>query len=263
MASIFGDIRLDKRLEELTEQMSANPTANLPRIFKDWSSLKAGYRFMNNERVSHGQIIELERQASMERMQAEAGEVLLAVQDSTSFNFAKHQATHGLGVLDNNQSAGFFAHTTLAVSEKGVPLGILGQQVWSRPYNRTGKTNARKQKPIHEKESFKWLTGIRQLAPLCQRVVTVCDREADVYELFQDAKDRELDYIVRVDGNRRLEDAPLLRDYLREISASGRYSVRVQRQVNQASREAQVEVRYATVTLLPPERCYTLPISPS
>jgi hypothetical protein len=254
MDSVFGDIRLDKRLEQLTEQMSSMSVANLPQSLTEWASLKAGYRFVNNDKVSHNGIIQTEQQATQQRIEADSGSILLAIQDSTSFNFAGRPALQGLGVLEDNHTPGFFAHSTLAVSEQGVPLGVLGQQVWSRSQNLERDKDAHKQKPITEKESFKWLQSVRQLPDTSKRVVTVCDREADVYELFQEADQQNLDYIVRASRNRRLEDAPLLRDHLGQISAADRYTITVRRQVNQAQRVATVALRYSTVTLLPPQR---------
>lgn len=253
MNSQFGDLRLDKRLDQLTEELNAIPASNLPQALTNWASLKGGYRFVNNEHVTHEGIIERERQSTVQRVEAESGEILLAVQDTTSFNFAGRSAVSGLGVLDDNQTPGFFAHTTLAVSEQGVPLGLLGQQVWSRPPNYHGVPNAHQSKPITDKESFKWLKSLHQLPALTKRVVTVCDREADIYELFQDSHSRDIDFVVRAVRNRRLEDAPLLRDQLGELSPVAQYTLAVQRQRNQAERQAIVELRYTTVTLLPPK----------
>lgn len=87
-----------------------------------------------------------------------------------------------------------------------------------------------------------------------RQIVTVCDREADVYELFQYSHDQHLDFIVRSVRHRRLEDGPLLRDHLGELSPVATYTLSVQRQVNQTQRQAQVDLRYTTVTLRPPKR---------
>ncbi|MCD4831502.1 MAG: IS4 family transposase [Anaerohalosphaeraceae bacterium] len=250
----------------MAEQLSAIPVATLPQALTDWSSLKAGYRFVNNKKVTHEGIIEIEQQATVQRVEADGSEIILAVQDTTSFNFANRAALSGLGVLEDNRTPGFFAHTTLAVSEQGVPLGVLGQQVWSRPQNLNRTKDAHKAKPISEKESFKWLAGLRQIPDIDQRVITVCDREADVYELFQDAHNQQQDFIVRAAQNRRLEDAPLLRHHLSGISAAATYTLTVRRQVNQAQRTATVEIRYATVTLLPPvnrpKKAEIIPLEP-
>ncbi len=267
MKSRFGDMRLDKRLEQLTEELSAIPMAKLAQALPGISSLKAGYRFMNNEQVTHAGIIEIERQQTWQRIAADDGQFLLAVQDTTSFNFAKRSALSGLGVLEDNRTPGFFAHTTLTVSDKGVPLGILDQQVWSRPANLNRDKEAHKQRPITEKESYKWIKGLPEKPEVIQqRVVTVCDREADLYELFQESQNRQLDFIVRVVRNRRLEDLTLLYEHLDDVQVSDTYEVTVPRQQNQAERVASVELRYTTVTLLPPKNrtqaATSLPLDP-
>lgn len=266
MNSPFGDRRLDRRLEELTEQMSAVPIAILPQLLTEQASLKAGYRFMNNPNVSHAGIIELERQATTQRIEESGDGIILAVQDTTSFSFGQRTSLSGLGVVDDNQTPGFFAHTTLAVSEQGVPLGVLAQQVWSRPPNPQRDKEAHKAKPITDKESYKWLHSLPQRSDLSKQVVTVCDREADIYELFQESRQRQHDFVVRAVRNRRLEDAPLLREHLGQLSPAVRYPLVVQRQRNQAKRQATVELRFTTVTLLPPlnrsKKAKVIPLEP-
>lgn len=135
-----------------------------------------------------------------------------------------------------------------------MPLGVLGQQVWSRAHNPNRDKEAHKAKPITKKESFKWVAGLLHLPELAKRVVTVCDREADIYDLFQEAHNQDIDFIVRAMRNRRVEDALLLRDQLGEISPAAQYTLTVQRQQNQTERLATVELRYTTVTLRPPKQ---------
>ena len=57
-------------------------------------------------------MIDIDREATLERLQNLCTPIVLAVQDPTSFNFAHHPATTGLGVVDDNRTAGFFAQTT-------------------------------------------------------------------------------------------------------------------------------------------------------
>lgn len=267
MGSVLGDRRLERRLDELTERLSAVPTANLPQVLTAQSGLKAGYRFMNNPRVTHAGIVAIERQATLQRIAAERGEVVLAVQDTTPFNFANRAGLSGLGVLEDNRTPGFFAHTLLGVSEQGVPLGLLAQQVWSRPQNLARDPAAHKTKPITEKESFKWLAGLQQLPEVTpKQVVVICDREGDIYELFQESHNRQLDFIVRSVHDRRLEDAPLLRERVSQLSPAAHYTLRVQRQRDQAERQATVALRYTSVTLRPPknrpQRARVIPLEP-
>lgn len=53
--------------------------------------------------------------------------MILAMQGTMEFNFARRSAIDGLGVLSDHWTPGFLAHPTLAMSMDGVPLGILEQ----------------------------------------------------------------------------------------------------------------------------------------
>ena len=73
---------------------------------------------------------------------------------------------------------GLLVHSTLAFTPERVPLGLLAQQVWARDPDDVGKRARRKQLPISQKESQKWLTSLEAVCsahdgvstdPLCQR----------------------------------------------------------------------------------------------
>jgi hypothetical protein len=79
---------------------------------------------------------------------------------------------------------GLLAHTALAPTTEGVPLGLLSQESWARDPARFGTVAERRRQPVAEKESQKWLTGLQRVAealPAGSRVVLVQDREADVF----------------------------------------------------------------------------------
>lgn len=199
-------------------------------------------------------MIELEREATLKRLKQAESEVILAVEDTTSFNFTHHPATTGLGVIENNRSTGFYAHTTLAVSETGVPLGLFSQEVWRRDKSAPKVPDAHKKLPITQKESMKWLTGLyKTQASPCQ-VIVIGDREADVYELFQEAKNTDTDLIIRAKSNRCLMSEGKLFEALDPQEFVATFEVEVARQVNQEKRVAQVGLRYGSVTLRPPQR---------
>ena len=97
--------------------------------------------FWGNPRVTHEAIMTMQRAETLLRLRGE--ERMLLVQDTTSFNFSHHPATQGLGPLENRHCRGFLAHTTLAVSEVGVPLGVMHQQVWARRDEEVGSRHRR------------------------------------------------------------------------------------------------------------------------
>jgi hypothetical protein len=45
MKSVFGDKRLDRRLEDMVDGFSAIPSGQLPQALTTWSQLKGGIGF--------------------------------------------------------------------------------------------------------------------------------------------------------------------------------------------------------------------------
>ena len=90
----------------------------------------------------------------------------------------------------------------MALTIQGVPLGILEQQTWTRPVKaeKKKKKNPTPSKSISRKESKRWLTGLvsAELAiPSTTTVVTVADREGDIYDLFALEREPNSELLIR------------------------------------------------------------------
>src|SRR5262249_288980 len=81
----------------------------------------------------------------------------VAFQDTTEVNWTSLRATTGLCPLGHTACRGLFVHSTLALTPARGPVGLLAQQVWARDANEGGTRARRKQRPITQKESHKWL----------------------------------------------------------------------------------------------------------
>lgn len=137
--------------------------------------------------------------ATKERISASEGEYILVAQDTTYYNYSGHQAMKGLGKIQG-QIKGIMQHNLLALSETGIPLGLLGQDYWSRESSHSypGK-----------KESEKWGKGLqivnRELGGTAKKVVLMQDREADIFAFFQAERAAGVELLVRVHEPRKLE----------------------------------------------------------
>jgi hypothetical protein len=213
--------------------------------------------FWGNNRVTHAAIIAQQREATLERMAGEP--VVLLVQDTTSFDFSHHPAASGMGTLENDYCCGFLAHSTLAVSEVGVPLGLVEQQVWMRPAEEAGKRHQRHTTPFVEKESYKWVEGLPQHPPSpSQQWVTVCDREAHIYEFLDVVLERGGDFIVRASQGRSFtENGDDLFRQMGQQTPQQLYSLSLKRRPERDARLAQVELRFGRFTLKRPQRADT------
>ena len=209
----LGDRRLQRRLLDLAGAFFARPLANIAQACGSLARTKAAYRFFDHQRVTMDAVLEPHHQATVARMRQEA--IVLAVQDSSSLNYTKHPQTQGLGPIGSRRDGaqGLILHNTLALRPDGLPLGLLDVQCWARDADTFGKKHQRHTRPIAAKESYKWirpLTEIRAAADRCPntRIVTVADRECDVFEFLQEADSAHLDLLVRATEDRALQPDP-------------------------------------------------------
>jgi hypothetical protein len=137
------DARLYERLVEALSKASRKHAGA-------WRKRKRLTVFWGNERVTHAAIIQTQCAETLTRMAGER--LVLLIEDTTSLDFSSHADTVELGPLGNGQGRGCFAHSTLAASAVGVPLGLLVQQVWGRSEETTGKRATWHERPFAEKK---------------------------------------------------------------------------------------------------------------
>jgi Domain of unknown function (DUF4338)/Transposase DNA-binding/Transposase Tn5 dimerisation domain len=258
----LGDQRLTGRLVTLARDFGANPQAQIPQACQSRAKTKAAYRFFDHPRTTMQDVLEPHYQSTIRRMAQE--KVVLSVQDTTSLNYTMHPETEGIGPIGSKKTSGpigLMLHDTMAFSVEGTPLGLIDVQCWARDDETFGKHHERKTKPIDQKESNKWLNSFKAAAQAQRQcpntvIVSVGDREADIYELFQLAlEDRQGPKIlVRAEQNRLLTDGQgHLWPFVEQQPLAALHQVRTPRRRNQPARDAQLEVRFVKVSLRPPQ----------
>lgn len=148
---------------------------------------KAGYRWYGSAAIEPAAIQTGHQAATLARVQAASGEVVLVVQDTTAVS-VNHRMTDA-GYLSVVNQPGVWLHTTLALSVRREPYGVLAQEQGVRALADFPQGESRGARATAEKESQKWLTSLQaaaalQRVPPTKTVVSVGDREADVYDLF-------------------------------------------------------------------------------
>jgi hypothetical protein len=190
-------------------------------------------------------------------------DVVLAIQDSTEFDYTTHKATTGLGPLGRGQARGLMGHTVLAVTPSGLPLGLLHLEVWARDPAQRGQRHQRRQRVTAQKESQKWLAGLaatEAALPPEQRVLLVADREADVFAYLATPRRPQTHLLIRACRPRLVEvDAAAgerNRANLLAVAQSapvvGQMRVSVPRRPGQAEREVVLELRLTPAQVQPP-----------
>jgi hypothetical protein len=261
-AARLPDRRLNRRLLAIARDFYARPQAQIPQACQSRAKTKAAYRFFRHPETTMDGLLEPHRQATMRRMAEHR--VVLCPQDTTSLNYSTHPATTELGLIGSVPEGviGLLVHDTMAFTVEGTPLGLLDVQWWARDPQQYGQKHARKQRPIEAKESIKWLKSFERVAAAQQQcpdtlLVSVGDREADVYELFQraQAEPRGPKLLVRAEQDRLLaEDQGHLWSAVQAKPVAGMQMLHVPRRAARPARTAELAVRFAEVTLKPPQR---------
>ncbi|MFL9910746.1 IS4 family transposase [Paraburkholderia sp. RL17-337-BIB-A] len=258
----LGDARLSSRLVALARQLSASPHTSLPQALSP-AELKAAYRFFDNDQVDTDGVLAPHIAQTLDRM--EQIPVVLAIQDTTEFNLTHLPATDGLGRCTGGNERGFLMHSLLAVSPEGLPLGVLGMKTWARREGTQGSAAQRKSRPIHEKESIKWIEGLAHLSALKSRcehtqLIGIGDRESDVYELFAAQRPDGVDWLVRAAWNRCARHPQrYLWQAVLDAPAAGHTELLVPAKGSRPQRTACLTLRYACVRLRPPQTRTRLP----
>jgi hypothetical protein len=263
----LADTRLENRLKILANSFYNNPGSHLPEACGSYAATEAAYRFFANKRINPEVILMGHRDSTINRMKKH--ETVLAIQDTTDFDYKSHPATKNLGTFATSETAlGFLNHTTLAVSESGVPLGILSSEIWTRDPEEYGKSRERAKLPTKDKESNKWLNALDsslQDIPKYTKVVTVCDREADIYDFFSKAITDGKHLLVRVQHkDRKLGDGAKLLEKIESQPVSGTIITSVPRDIEnkRKPRDISLNIKYCPVSMKAPKNrtgAYLLP----
>jgi hypothetical protein len=251
----LGDARRTARLVALARQMARHPHCSFPQSLSP-AELKAAYRFFDNEHVDTNGVLTGHIGRTLHRMQQVP--LVLSVQDTTEYNLTHLNATQGLGYCSHKDVRGFMMHSMLALTPEGLPLGILGMKTWTRPLAELGKRAQRKKRLISQKESIKWIEGLFHLSCLKSRcpdtqIVSVCDREADLYELFMAERPAGVDWLVRAAWNRRVDHSEqYLWEAMHSHPVAGTTPLRIPARAGAPERLAQMAIRYAPMGIRRP-----------
>ena len=262
------DERLKQRLFTIAQDFYHRSQASIPEACGTKARTMGAYRFFDNPKATMDVILTPHTEATIERIKEHA--VVLAPQDTTTLNYYHHPATTGLGPVNtkSDKATGLILHDTLAFSLEGTPLGVIDAQCWARDPDDHGKRERRKSLPIEQKESIKWLHSLRKLAEiqaLCPdtQLVSVGDRESDLYELFAEATANPLGpkLLVRAERsrNRRVEDKPLW-EFVGAKPVAGEIKLQLPKRGNRPGRAALLDVRFSEVTLQPPKTSSLPPV---
>lgn len=258
--TVLPDKRLSARLACILATFAERPSDAIPQAAGSWGQAKGIYRFLANQRVQPTALPQgLSRDTARQCLEQPA---VLVVQDTTSLNLTGCHVLQELGPIDSGHLAhGVVLHSTLALTEQGAVLGVLGLQTWARPAGNVPGPET--------KESGKWLHGIDQArqvgwetawaagASAPPRLLHLMDREGDTYEVLQWIEEVGDSAIIRCVQNRCVEEPLRLAHVaVRAQPVLGSVTFAVPRGHGKPARTTTVELRALATTLRPDRKKY-------
>ena len=268
--SQLGDKRLTARLQKIGAQLSGSIGSSLAFSCNGSdAALEGSYRILRNNKVTPQKIAEAGYKSTAKK--CEDKDILLAVEDATTMGFS-HKVKDQLGDLGGRESKnhkGFIIHSSLMIDGKTEKtIGLIDQKRWCRDSDSRGQGLKRRERPYHDKESYKWEDNSKKigerLGPSMSRVISICDREADIYEYLQYKISNAQRFIVRASWNRRLQgdEENLSFDKISDAKLLGEYKVKIEQKAGRKSRVAIVELKANQITLHVPINTNSLGLIP-
>ncbi|MEK6237821.1 MAG: IS4 family transposase, partial [Planctomycetales bacterium] len=255
--------------------MRRRPGGTLPQKLRNPKDLRAFYRLMDCEKVTHETILAPHREATWKTID-ETQSTVLILHDATELDFTNHRSLDDLGQIGNGGRRGYIAQNSLAVEpETRRVLGLCNQVLHRRATVPKNETLAQKRKR-ESRESLLWLRGTKPL-PANRRLVDVCDQGADTFEFLEHETNSGRRFVIRASHDRAIylghDDASdcetsRLRAHAAELPETGRWTLHVTSKVDRKSpkrkgkkktvkrttREATLAAAFAPVRVKPPRK---------
>ncbi|MGB0679679.1 MAG: IS4 family transposase [Polyangiales bacterium] len=220
--STLPDKRLEKRLVSYASAQMAAPTQSTAKACRSSAEREGAYRLLENERVTAEDILEGPIRETLRRCRA--GQRVLVVQDTSSVEVAHQPLREAL--KEEGSPTGWHSHVALAVDpERRLPIGVLAMHNWIRePQHARRRQRASGEQ---DKESLRWQQTAEQAHARCTalehelELVTVADREADMYELMAYHEQAGLGYVLRAKHARKVRTTdPAIADIREALAAA-------------------------------------------
>jgi hypothetical protein len=259
----LGDSRRTKRLVKVADRIVSHPGGTLPAKMGTPADLKALYRLVDRDAVTHAAVIETHRQLTLSRMR-ECKRVVLLIHDTTQLDFTGKHSLKNLGQIAKGFHRGYLCHNTLAVqAQDRRVIGLASQILHTRP-KVPRKEPRKKRRERSDRESRLWKRGSDAVGPPPPGCtwVDICDRGADLFEYLDHKHAQGGRYVVRSKHDRIVwaggdpKRAVKLHGHARSLHTLGTWSIDVSANAGRAARSARVRVASGQVTLpVPRPKC--------
>ena len=260
----LGDKRRTRRLVNTVDFMCRHPGGTLPDKLSQPKNLRAFYRLVDQDEVTHPVVIASHANQTQRRIAAVGAATaepvtVLILHDATELDYTTLKALQEhLGQIGQGTRRGYICHNSLAVrADTGETLGLTSQILHHRAVVPKGETT-KQSRERGNRESRLWVHGVKASgkAPAGVRCVDVCDSLADTFEFLSYEVSHERFFVVRARENRKLAETVAGENYLfdgvRKLPSMGTRSLEVKATSGRKGRTTTVHVSFSKVLIAPP-----------
>src|SRR5260370_22715406 len=129
----LGDQRRTARLVKTANQIVNRPGGTLPDKLQAPADLKALYRLVENDQVTHASVLQPAREYTLGCM-GHHDPITLILHDTTQSDYTGQTTLKNIGQIGNGSRQGYLCHNSLAVTaETWAVLGPANQVLFFRP----------------------------------------------------------------------------------------------------------------------------------
>jgi hypothetical protein len=260
----LGDVRRTRRLIQAVDTMCRHPGGTLPDKLNQPKKLRAFYRLMNQDEVTHSVLMSSHAEETRRNIAAVGSDennaaTVLILHDATEIDYTTSKTLKEyLGQIGQGTHRGYICHNSLAVrADTGATLGLTSQILHHRAVVPKGETSKQSRERAN-RESRLWVSGARASGPAPAGVccVDVCDSLSDTFEFLSYEVTQGRHFVVRARENRKLSEPvageKYLFDAVRQLPSMGKRPLDVKPSPGRKGRKTTVQVSFSKVRIAPP-----------
>jgi hypothetical protein len=247
------------RLVKIGTRLAEAKGTSLARLFDNWYDTKATYNLLKQPVMTPDSIQNPHLEIAFQNIVNWSGDVL-AIEDSSEFEWNHKEPIKGLGPIGSGRNCdqGFILHSTLAigVTNRGKleVLGLPFQQYYVRPPVRETRKKRASSKDLIETDLWRNIVKNKAL-PAVSNVIRVCDRAADIYEVFTETKDYGCRHIIRLKHDRIvLPEGSQIKSLMTNHESMGQTQIEKRIKDGTKSEVIKLNMNWKTVSIRAPAR---------
>src|SRR6266700_2091061 len=199
----LGDLRRTDRLVKMATAIAENPSASLPESMRDWAETLAAYRFLDNEAVTHEQIM-LPHWMTTRQEAMRHSRVLLAADTTDVSRVMRPPRVWVPSDVGAKHKASSCTRSWRWMPIREPLLGCMYQEPFVRQGAPKEETKAQRKKRVRESQKWEHSTQAVGPVPEQQKWIYVVEPGFDIYTFWQPCEQLGYDFVVRVAQDRRV-----------------------------------------------------------